>query len=54
MGVYGIGGTVKTTICKVLCNDYFEEFKSKVFHIELGVGKKLAILQVSPKQVKNF
>jgi GTPase SAR1 family protein len=62
VGIYGIGGIGKTTICKVLCNDYFEEFKGKVCHIELGVGKKLSTLQevlrrlteTSQELVKSF
>jgi translation initiation factor RLI1 len=45
VGVYGVGGIGKTTSCKVLCNDYFEEFEGKVCHIEFGVGNKLSILQ---------
>jgi GTPase SAR1 family protein len=35
VGVYGVGGIGKTTSCKVLCNDYFEEFEGKVCHIDL-------------------
>jgi GTPase SAR1 family protein len=62
VGVYGVGGIGKTTSCKVLCNDYFEEFEGKVCHIELGNGSKLLILQEVLKRltetderlVKNF
>jgi GTPase SAR1 family protein len=62
LGVYGVGGIGKTTACKVLCNDYFEEFEGKVCHIELGNGSKLLILQEVLKRltetderlVKNF
>jgi GTPase SAR1 family protein len=45
LGVYGVGGIGKTTACKVLCNDYFEEFEGKVCHVEFGVGNKFSILQ---------
>jgi GTPase SAR1 family protein len=62
LGVYGVGGIGKTTACKVLCNDYFEEFEGKVCHIEFGIGSKLLILQevlkrlteTSQELIKNF
>lgn len=36
IGLYGMGGIGKTTICKSLCNDYHVEFNGKVWHAELG------------------
>ena len=36
VGLYGMGGIGKTTICKSLCNEYFAEFNGKVWHAELG------------------
>ena len=35
IGVYGMGGTGKTTLCKVMCNYYFAEFGGNVIHINL-------------------
>ena len=36
MGLYGMGGTGKTTACKVLCNELCLQFGGRVCHIELG------------------
>lgn len=36
IGLYGMGGMGKTTICKSLCNDFYAEFYGKVLHVELG------------------
>lgn len=36
IGLYGMGGIGKTTLCKSLCNDYHAEFNGKVWHAELG------------------
>ena len=45
LGIWGVGGTGKTTTCKVLCNKYFEEFEGRVCHVEFGVGDMLQMLQ---------
>jgi acylphosphatase len=34
IGLYGVGGLGKSTICKTLCNDYIKEFQGKVAHVE--------------------
>lgn len=34
-GIYGMSGLGKTTLCKVLCNHYRQEFKGKVCHLQL-------------------
>jgi GTPase SAR1 family protein len=36
IGLYGVGGIGKTTLCKSLCNDYLAKFNGKVWHAELG------------------
>lgn len=36
LGLYGMGGLGKTTMCKALCSHFSSEFGSKVFHVELG------------------
>ena len=35
MGLYGMGGMGKTSICKVLCNEFFTQFRGRVCHAEL-------------------
>lgn len=35
LGIYGVGGIGKTTICKALCNELSNEYEGRVCHIEL-------------------
>ena len=35
VGLYGMGGMGKTTMCKALCNELFSEFRGRVCHAEL-------------------
>jgi uridine kinase len=35
VGLYGMGGIGKTSICKVLCNEFFTQFRGRVCHAEL-------------------
>ncbi|KAG0601427.1 hypothetical protein M758_11G109900 [Ceratodon purpureus] len=46
VGVYGVGGVGKTTLCKSLCNHLFREYEGKVCHVELKEGgNKLELLR---------
>ena len=38
VGLYGVGGTGKTTACKSLCKDLFLDFDGRVCHVEFGTG----------------
>lgn len=44
IGLHGIGGIGKTTICKAMCNEMSKEFNGKVCHIELKSSKEEALL----------
>jgi Ni2+-binding GTPase involved in maturation of urease and hydrogenase len=35
VGLYGMGGMGKTTICKALCNEFRTKFRGRVCHAEL-------------------
>ena len=41
MGLYGVAGIGKTTMCKILCNELDGEFNSKVHHVELPSGSEV-------------
>ncbi|KAG0624136.1 hypothetical protein M758_3G226900 [Ceratodon purpureus] len=51
IGLYGMGGIGKTTICKSLCNDYFAEFNGKVWHVELG---KKGVEEIQKDVLRNL
>lgn len=34
VGLYGMGGIGKTSICKALCNEYSREFHGRLCHVE--------------------
>ena len=55
MGVYGVGGIGKTTLCKSLCKDFFGEFDGKVCHVELKEGgNKLKLRQKVLRSLANM
>ncbi|XP_024398602.1 uncharacterized protein [Physcomitrium patens] len=45
LGIYGMGGLGKTTICKGMCNYFHGHFFGRVFHLELVSGRKQLDLQ---------
>ena len=45
LGLYGMGGMGKTTMCKALCNHFQDRFQGRVCHVELGPREKYLDLQ---------
>jgi GTPase SAR1 family protein len=45
VGLYGMGGMGKTSICKALCNEYFTKFCGRVCLAELEKGSEKELLQ---------
>jgi len=45
VGLYGVGGIGKTTICKALCNDYSTKFQGRVAHVELESGSEVELMR---------
>jgi GTPase SAR1 family protein len=45
LGLYGMGGVGKTTMCKALCNRFQHRFQGRVCHVELGPREKYLDLQ---------
>jgi ABC-type multidrug transport system ATPase subunit len=35
VGIYGVGGIGKTTLCKILCNELSGKYKGRTCHVEL-------------------
>ncbi|KAG0601530.1 hypothetical protein M758_11G119300 [Ceratodon purpureus] len=54
VGVYGVGGVGKTTLCKSLCKHFFREYEGKVCHVELKEGgNKLDLLRQVLRRLTN-
>lgn len=51
LGLYGMGGLGKTTMCKALCNHFQKEFNGRVCHVELGCESPLTLQK---KVLKNL
>eukprot|EP01018_Ginkgo_biloba_P022616 Gb_35098 [translate_table: standard] len=51
-GMYGVFGSGKTTICKILHNYYLETFNDRSCHIQLGVG--FGIVELQKKVLKEL
>jgi Ni2+-binding GTPase involved in maturation of urease and hydrogenase len=45
MGLYGMGGIGKTSICKALCNEFVTRFPGRVCHAELERKSKEELLR---------
>ncbi len=54
VGLYGVGGIGKTTICKSMCNDLSEECQGKVAHIELGSQSEEELLKGVLQRLTNM
>ena len=45
VGLYGMGGIGKTSICKALCNEFVTRFHGRVCHVELEKRSKEELLR---------
>ncbi|KAG0595697.1 hypothetical protein M758_UG189500 [Ceratodon purpureus] len=51
LGLYGMGGSRKTIMCKVIGNQMMQQYMGKVCHIEFG---SLEVLQIRIKMLQNI
>lgn len=54
IGLHGIGGIGKTTICKAMCNEMFHKFHGNVCHIELKNSNEAQILREVLKRLTKI
>ena len=54
VGLYGVSGIGKTTMCQVLCNKYLKEMEGRVFHAELGSASNMELLQGALKSLTEM
>ena len=56
VGLYGVGGIGKTTMCQALCNEFSARMQGRVCHIGLGIASNLELLQELLKRLtdKNY
>ncbi|KAG0601993.1 hypothetical protein M758_11G152900 [Ceratodon purpureus] len=54
LGLHGTGGIGKSTICKVLCNEYYTKFQGRVCHLELREdANELQLLQEALRRLTD-
>lgn len=53
MGLHGIGGMGKTSICKAMCNELLQKFKGKVCHIEIKSASEVELLPEALKRLTS-
>ena len=53
MGLYGMVGIGKTSICKALCNEFYTKFHGKVCHAELERVVEDELLREVLKKLSN-
>lgn len=53
VGLYGVGGIGKTTICKAMCNDLSKEYRGRVAHVELESGSEDELLKEVLRRLTN-
>ena len=51
VGLYGMGGTDKTSICKALCNEFLTKFCGRVYYAKLERRSKEELLQDALKNL---
>ena len=54
IGLYGMGGSGKTTMCLVFCNKMMQVYLGKVCHIELGSMDVVELRKKLLKSMDNF
>jgi Ni2+-binding GTPase involved in maturation of urease and hydrogenase len=54
VGMYGVGGIGKTTICKALCNELSSRFHDNVCHVEIGHRSEMKLLRKALKRLTTL